>query len=154
MTGGDTIVGAGGPAGHIPVLLDGVLDALQPQAGAIIIDGTFGAGGYTRALLGRGCRVVAIDRDPTAIAGGQALVAEAVGRLTLAEGRFSELDEIARDAGYETADGVVLDIGVSSMQLDIAERGFSFMRDGPLDMRMSRDGVTAADVVNLSLIHI
>ncbi|MGD9739171.1 MAG: 16S rRNA (cytosine(1402)-N(4))-methyltransferase RsmH [Bauldia sp.] len=133
---------------HAPVLLDEVMAALAPAAGAIVIDGTFGAGGYTRALLDRGCRVIAIDRDPDAIAGGEALVREADGRLALVEGRFSALDEIAREAGYEAVDGVVLDIGVSSMQLDIAERGFSFMRDGPLDMRMARSGPTAADVVN------
>ncbi|MCC6735602.1 MAG: 16S rRNA (cytosine(1402)-N(4))-methyltransferase RsmH [Bauldia sp.] len=148
MTGRDSIGIAGGPAGHVPVLLDEVLDALRPQAGQTIIDGTFGAGGYTSAILARGARVIAIDRDPAAIAGGRALVAGAAGRLTLAEGRFSEMDAIAREAGYEAVDGVVLDIGVSSMQLDQAERGFSFMRDGPLDMRMGRDGPTAADVVN------
>ncbi|MCW5718447.1 MAG: 16S rRNA (cytosine(1402)-N(4))-methyltransferase RsmH [Bauldia sp.] len=148
MTGRDSGGIAGGPAGHVPVLIEEVLDALRPAPGEVIIDGTFGAGGYTRAILARGARVIAIDRDPTAIAGGQALAAEASGRLMLAEGRFSEMDAIARDAGYEAVDGVVLDIGVSSMQLDTAERGFSFMRDGPLDMRMGRDGATAADVVN------
>ncbi|MCW5696741.1 MAG: 16S rRNA (cytosine(1402)-N(4))-methyltransferase RsmH [Bauldia sp.] len=139
---------AGGLAGHQPVLLAEVVDALAPTAGGIFIDGTFGGGGYSRALLDRGCRVIAIDRDPAAIAGGAALAAEAGGTLSLHEGRFSAMDEIAREAGYTAVDGVVLDIGVSSMQLDIAERGFSFLRDGPLDMRMGGEGPSAADVVN------
>lgn len=139
---------AAGPSGHQPVLLREVMDALDPAKGAIVIDGTFGGGGYSRALLDRGASVIAIDRDPDAIARGASLAAAARGRLTLTLGRFSALDRIARDAGYEAVDGVVLDIGVSSMQLDDAERGFSFMRDGPLDMRMGRQGPTAADVVN------
>ncbi len=134
----------GGPARHIPVLLDEVAAALSPQPGATIVDGTFGAGGYTRAILGAGAQVIAIDRDPDAIAGGGALVEEAAGRLRLVHGAFSELDRIAE----EPVDGVVLDIGVSSMQLDEAGRGFSFRADGPLDMRMSSDGLSAADVVN------
>jgi 16S rRNA (cytosine1402-N4)-methyltransferase len=134
----------GGLARHIPVLLDEVLAALSPQAGAMIVDGTFGAGGYTRALLAAGARVVAIDRDPEAIAAGAALAEEADGKLRIVQGAFSELDDIAGDK----VDGVVLDIGVSSMQLDEAERGFSFRADGPLDMRMSGKGMSAADVVN------
>ncbi|MBO6716847.1 MAG: 16S rRNA (cytosine(1402)-N(4))-methyltransferase RsmH [Rhizobiaceae bacterium] len=134
----------GGLARHIPVLLDEVIAALAPKAGETIIDGTFGAGGYTRALLEAGANVVAIDRDPQAIAAGKALVDAAGGRLKLVSGVFAELD---RHAG-EPVDGVVLDIGVSSMQFDEAERGFSFRADGPLDMRMGGEGMTAADVVN------
>lgn len=129
---------------HVPVMLPQVLDALGDVSGATIVDGTFGAGGYTRALLDRGANVIAIDRDPDAIRAGQALVAEAKGRLRLVHGAFSALDAHAGEA----VDGVVLDIGVSSMQLDEAERGFSFRHDGPLDMRMAQDGLTAADVVN------
>lgn len=134
----------GGPARHIPVLLPEVLAALAPVPGALIVDGTFGAGGYTSALLDGGADVIAIDRDPDAIAAGAALVARSNGRLELVHGRFSELDTVVP----RSVDGVVLDIGVSSMQLDEAERGFSFRHDGPLDMRMARQGATAADVVN------
>ncbi|WP_040671858.1 16S rRNA (cytosine(1402)-N(4))-methyltransferase RsmH [Nitratireductor indicus] len=134
----------GGPARHIPVLLDEVVAALGPCDGAIFIDGTFGAGGYTGALLNAGASVVAIDRDPTAIDAGQALVAGSGGRLRLVEDRFSNLDAVV-DA---PVDGIVLDIGVSSMQIDQAVRGFSFQKDGPLDMRMERRGMSAADVVN------
>jgi 16S rRNA (cytosine1402-N4)-methyltransferase len=134
----------GGPARHIPVLLDEVVAALGARDGQLVVDGTFGAGGYTQALLARGARVVAIDRDPEAIAAGRALEARSDGRLRLVEGRFSELDTHAG----EPVDGVVLDIGVSSMQLDEAERGFSFRHDGPLDMRMAKAGVDAATVVN------
>ena len=139
---------------HIPVLVPEVLDALFPEGESrptqqTIMDGTFGAGGYTRAILGRsGVQVVVIDRDPTAIEAGQALVAEFSPRLTLLSGKFGDLDELAQSAGFAHVDGVVLDIGVSSMQLDQADRGFSFQTDGPLDMRMSRDGLSAADVVN------
>jgi 16S rRNA (cytosine1402-N4)-methyltransferase len=140
---------SGDAVAHVPVLLDEVLAALEPVADGVFVDGTFGAGGYTRALLGRGAaRVIGIDRDPTAIGRGQDLVAEAAGRLTLVHGAFSELDAHAAAAGATRVDGVVLDIGVSSMQLDEAERGFSFRADGPLDMRMSLDGPSAADVVN------
>ena len=142
---------------HIPVLVSEVLGALfpngagapDPGAAQTIIDGTFGAGGYTRAILALpGVNVVAIDRDPTAIDAGQAVVEEFASRLTLLPGRFGDLDALAREAGHDSVDGVVLDIGVSSMQLDQAERGFSFQTDGPLDMRMSREGPSAADVVN------
>ncbi len=135
---------------HVPVLLPEVLTALIPQAGQRFIDGTFGAGGYTAALLDAApdVRVLAIDRDPTAIAAGQALVHSSGGHLTLMEGRFAELDRLAEVSGFAPADGVVLDIGVSSMQLDDPARGFSFQGDGPLDMRMSREGPSAADVVN------
>jgi 16S rRNA (cytosine1402-N4)-methyltransferase len=134
---------AGGLARHVPVLIEEALGFLAPVAGGLFIDGTFGAGGYTRAILATGASVIAIDRDPTAIA-----AAEPHERLTLVEGRFSDLDEIARTHGHERVDGVVLDVGVSSMQLDTAERGFSFRSDGPLDMRMSNEGPTAADIVN------
>jgi 16S rRNA (cytosine1402-N4)-methyltransferase len=131
------------------VLLSSVLTQLDPQDGAVYIDGTFGAGGYTRAILeAADCRVLAIDRDPTAIAHAKALCADFPGRLTAVEARFSELDAIAETEGVAPVDGVVLDIGVSSMQLDQPERGFSFQTEGPLDMRMSRQGPTAADVVN------
>lgn len=144
------IAEAGVPAAarHVPVLLDEVLAHLEAHRGGVYIDGTFGLGGYSRAILATGAHVVAIDRDPTAIAGGAELVREAAGRLTLCEGRFGELDRIATAAGADAVDGVVLDIGVSSMQLDEAERGFSFRLDGPLDMRMGGSGPTAADVVN------
>jgi len=127
---------------HIPVLLGEVVDAMQPAAGKTLVDGTFGAGGYSRALLERGASVIAFDRDPSAARFARGLPA---GRFRLVERRFSELDE---EVGEAAVDGVVLDIGVSSMQLDEAERGFSFLRDGPLDMRMAAEGPTAADLVN------
>ncbi len=131
---------------HIPVLLAETLDALALREGGLYLDGTFGAGGYTRALLERGARVVALDRDPIAIARGAALVAEFPDRLRLVAARFGALDEFARDL-----DGVALDIGVSSMQLDEAGRGFSLRFDAPLDMRMEGQGPTAADLLaNLS----
>jgi len=141
---GDRKDAGGGPALHIPVLLDEVLRALAPRPGETIVDGTFGAGGYTRAILNVGASVIAIDRDPDAIRNGRALEAANDGRLRLVQGAFSQLDIHANEA----VDGVVLDIGVSSMQLDQAERGFSFRFDGPLDMRMAQAGPTAADVVN------
>ncbi|MDR7040109.1 16S rRNA (cytosine1402-N4)-methyltransferase [Methylobacterium sp. BE186] len=143
--------GRGSPAApHVPVLLGPVLEALDLARPGLSVDGTFGAGGYTRALLAAHPeeRVVAIDRDPGAVAGGQGLVAEAGGRLRLVPGRFGDLDAILPDLGEAGADRVVLDIGVSSMQLDQAERGFSFRHDGPLDMRMERAGASAADLVN------
>ncbi len=134
---------------HIPVLLSEVLAELAPAAGETYIDGTFGAGGYTRAILeAADCRVIAIERDPSAFAAGAPMVEEFGGRLMLAPTTFSDMEEAARTSGVETVDGVVLDIGVSSMQLDDAERGFSFLRDGPLDLRMSQEGPSAADVVN------
>ncbi|HQZ13062.1 MAG TPA: 16S rRNA (cytosine(1402)-N(4))-methyltransferase RsmH [Devosia sp.] len=130
---------------HVPVLLDEVLNALEPLAGARIVDGTFGAGGYSRALLARGASVVAIDRDPNVLPFAERLSAEFPGRFRFVPGVFAELDALAAD---EPVDGVVLDIGVSSMQLDEADRGFSFMREGPLDMRMASSGESAADLVN------
>lgn len=133
---------------HIPVMLDEVLHALRPLEGATIVDATFGAGGYSRALLNAGTSVLGIDRDPDAVAAAQPMLEEFAAGLTLHHGRFSELDAICRSAGHEGVDGVVADIGVSSMQIDQAERGFSFLRDGPLDMRMEQSGPSAADVIN------
>jgi 16S rRNA (cytosine1402-N4)-methyltransferase len=130
-------------APHVPVLMAEVLDALAPAPGQTIVDGTFGAGGYSRAILATGASVVAFDRDPTAARFAADL--EATGRFRLVEATFSRMTEILGEA---SVDGVALDLGVSSMQLDEAERGFSFMRDGPLDMRMGADGPTAADLVN------
>jgi len=136
-------------APHVPVMLAEVLDALSPRDGGVYVDGTFGAGGYTRAILAAAdCRVVAIDRDPAAIAAGHVLEEQFGDRVTLLEGRFSEMESLLEEAGVADVDGIVLDIGVSSMQLDQAERGFSFMRDGPLDMRMGGQGPSAADAVN------
>lgn len=135
--------------GHAPVMLAEMLEALAPRNGAHYIDGTFGGGGYSKAILeSADCRVLGIDRDPDAIARGAALVARYAGRLTLVEGRFSQMDVLLETAGETGSDGVVLDLGVSSFQLDEAERGFSFRNDGPLDMRMGRDGASAADLVN------
>jgi 16S rRNA (cytosine1402-N4)-methyltransferase len=138
---------AGGPARHIPVLLVEAVAALGVHEGGAYLDGTFGAGGYSRAILDKGGRVIAVDRDPEAIEKGAALVASAGGRLVAIPGRFGALDEIARAQGFSSLDGVVLDIGVSSMQLDEAARGFSFRHDAPLDMRMDRQGRTAADIL-------
>ena len=139
---------------HIPVLLKEVLAALSPRAGDVIVDATFGAGGYTRALLDAGATVHGFDRDPTAIEAvhrDAAAWPELAGedpRLILHPRCFSEMTAAMADAGVSRVDGVVMDIGVSSMQLDQAERGFAFSLDGPLDMRMSREGESAADFVN------
>lgn len=134
-------------APHVPVLLGPLLEACAPVRG-VWLDGTFGAGGYARGLLGAGAeRVVGIDRDPEAHRLAAAWL-PGEPRVTLREGTFGELDRIAAEAGAALLDGVVLDLGVSSMQIDVAERGFSFMRDAPLDMRMSSDGESAADLVN------
>lgn len=139
---------AGGPARHDPVLREEVLHALLPQPDCVYLDGTFGAGGYTQALLSiPGTRVVGLDRDPHAIASGRVRFAKHP-HLILREARFSTIEDVAADLGVGAFDGVVLDVGVSSMQLDQAERGFSFRQDGPLDMRMSQDGPSAADIVN------
>ncbi|NJM29488.1 MAG: 16S rRNA (cytosine(1402)-N(4))-methyltransferase RsmH [Rhizobiales bacterium] len=136
-------------ARHVPVMLDEVLRHLAVRDGGIYVDGTFGAGGYSRAILSAAqCRVFGIDRDPDAIRAGASLVAESGGRLKLLHGRFGDLAALLDAEGIGQVDGVVLDIGVSSMQIDDASRGFSFMRDGPLDMRMSQDGPSAADAVN------
>ncbi|CAN7303145.1 16S rRNA (cytosine(1402)-N(4))-methyltransferase RsmH [Phenylobacterium sp. LjRoot225] len=130
------------PSPHKPVLIDEVIAAMKPGPGETVVDGTFGAGGYTRALLATGASVVAFDRDPTAARFAEGLPAD---RFRLIQARFSEMADVV---GEGAVDGVALDLGVSSMQLDEAERGFSFMRDGPLDMRMSDEGQTAADLVN------
>lgn len=131
-------------APHLPVLLDEVIDALALRAGDLYVDGTFGAGGYTRAALARGiAHAYGFDRDPTAIA-----AAFRDARLTLIEERFSQMDEALAARGVSTVDAIALDIGVSSMQLDRPERGFSFQNDGPLDMRMGNDGPSAADFLN------
>jgi len=134
-------------ASHQPVLLDEVVAGLAVQPGTTHLDGTFGAGGYTKALLGAGAgRVIAFDRDPTAIEEGRSLVPDP--RLILIHERFSRMDRALADRGIAPVDGVALDIGVSSMQLDRAERGFSFSKDGPLDMRMSQAGQSAAEFLN------
>ncbi len=147
--GDDSDRAAGGPARHVPVLLEEVLSALAPREGGLYLDATFGAGGYTRALLAAAnTRVLALDRDPAAIAGGAGLVARSQGRLMLEQARFSALAEVASRGGFAAFDGVTFDVGVSSMQIDEADRGFSFRFDGPLDMRMGRDGPSAADLVN------
>ena len=139
-------------APHTPVLLDEVIGALSIQAGDTVVDGTFGAGGYARAMLAVGAgRVIGFDRDPDAIAQGRSLVPDAgsdEGRLTLVEERFSQMDRVLADRGIGLVDAIALDIGVSSMQLDRAERGFSFQADGPLDMRMEKSGPTAAEFLN------
>lgn len=135
-------------APHIPVLLDEVIAALQPRPGMTIVDATFGAGGYTAALLEAGAQVHAFDRDPDAIAAGQAMVAQYAGRLALHPARFSAMRSELAALGIAQVDAVVMDIGVSSMQLDQGARGFAFMHDGPLDMRMSQDGESAADFLN------
>lgn len=139
---------AGGLARHLPVMLAEAMGHLGASAGGRFIDGTFGAGGYTRALLSAGADVLAIDRDPAAIAAGRDLEEQSAGRLKLVEGRFSDLEAIAAACGFTPADGVVLDVGVSSMQLDDPARGFSFRQDGPLDMRMGGHGADAAALVN------
>lgn len=162
MTTGNVPGGTSGPEQgqaprHIPVLLREVLDALAPQNDEIIIDGTFGAGGYTSAILDAArCRVIAFDRDDTAIARAAPVLNRFGERLKLIHAPFSDMEDAARQTHVDAggvgtgafADGVVLDIGVSSMQLDEAERGFSFLHDGPLDMRMARDGDSAADFIN------
>src|SRR5947207_14567393 len=136
-------------SGHVPVLLNEVVDALEPRDGGRYVDGTFGGGGYTTAILDRAaCEVIALDRDPDAIAAGQALAERYAPRLRLIEGRFGDMAELLSAEGVEEVDGVALDLGVSSMQFDQADRGFSFRASGPLDMRMERTGRSAADFVN------
>lgn len=133
--------------GHIPVLLAEVLEHLAPNAGETHLDGTFGGGGYARAILERGATLWAIDRDPAAIARGASLAAQYPGRLHLIEGGFGDMLTLLQARGVVALDGVVLDLGVSSFQIDDPARGFSFRNDGPLDMRMGRDGMSAADLV-------
>jgi 16S rRNA (cytosine1402-N4)-methyltransferase len=138
-----------GAGGHVPVLAREVIDALQPRDGGRYVDGTFGGGGYTAAMLDRAdCQVIAIDRDPDAIAAGQSLATRYAPRLRLIEGRFGDMAELLSAEGVEAVDGVALDLGVSSMQFDRSERGFSFRNSGPLDMRMEKSGASAADLVN------
>lgn len=146
---GEAPSAAGGPARHTPVLLSSVLDQLDVKDGGRYIDCTFGAGGYSRAILDAAdCHLLALDRDPTAIEGGRDMVGRYGSRFTLKLSAFGDLADATDEAGFAPADGIVFDIGVSSMQLDEPARGFSFMRQGPLDMRMSADGLSAADVVN------
>ncbi|MBJ3774948.1 16S rRNA (cytosine(1402)-N(4))-methyltransferase RsmH [Acuticoccus mangrovi] len=147
MTHGPAWGNAPPAPGHAPVMLAEVMAALAPQPGEVVIDGTFGGGGYSRAILDAGAGVIAIDRDPAAIERARAMAERAPG-LTVCEGRFGDLDELAEAAGHRNVAGVVLDVGVSSYQLDEADRGFSFRFDGPLDMRMGGEGPTAADLVN------
>ena len=136
-------------SGHIPVMLNEVLEMLSPRDGARYVDGTFGGGSYASAILeAADCQVLGIDRDPDAIARGQVLVERFGGRLTLVQGEFSRMDEFTQSSDAKGIDGVVLDLGVSSFQFDQPARGFSFREDGPLDMRMSLSGESAADVVN------
>ncbi len=135
-------------APHIPVLIDPLIEHVSPVRGTWL-DGTFGAGGYTRALLEAGAiRVLGVDRDPETFERAAGWAAEYGSALTLCAGEFGDLDEIASAQGLSELDGIVLDIGVSSMQIDQAERGFSFMQDGPLDMRMAQTGPSAADLIN------
>ena len=146
MTGSDSHAVAGGPARHIPVLGRRAVEWLGVRDGGLYVDATFGAGGYTQAILAiPGARVIGIDRDQSAIARGSSLVEQARGRLDLVEDRFSNLETIV--GGANRVDGIVFDVGVSSMQLDEVSRGFSFRFDGPLDMRMSGTGPSAADVI-------
>jgi 16S rRNA (cytosine1402-N4)-methyltransferase len=136
---------------HVPVLIDEVIGALELQSDDTVVDGTFGAGGYARAMLAVGVgRVIGFDRDPDAIAEGRSLVPDAIqsGRLALVEERFSQMDRVLAERGIGPVDAIALDIGVSSMQLDRADRGFSFQADGPLDMRMGQSGPTAAEFLN------
>jgi len=147
--GDDHNLAVGGPARHIPVLLDEVLAALDVHSGGLYLDGTFGAGGYARGILNvEGARLIALDRDPNAIASAAPLVAQMGERLSLVQTRFGDLAKTVRELNLGGLDGITLDIGVSSMQLDEAERGFSFRFDGPLDMRMEQAGRSAADIVN------
>jgi 16S rRNA (cytosine1402-N4)-methyltransferase len=143
------VSGVNAAAPHVPVLLAEVLAGLDPKPGETHVDGTFGAGGYAQGLLEKGAsRVYAFDRDPDAIEEGEALAASSGGRLTLVPERFSRMRQALAARGVSEVDGVTLDIGVSSMQLDRAERGFSFQADGPLDMRMGREGRSAGDFLN------
>ncbi len=134
---------------HTPVLLNEVVKALAPKSSDIYVDGTFGAGGYTTALLEAAeCVVWAIDRDPETLTRGEALAERFHGRLHLVQGRFGNMAELLAEHGVTAVNGVALDLGISSMQIEDRTRGFSFLRDGPLDMRMERSGRSAADIVN------
>jgi 16S rRNA (cytosine1402-N4)-methyltransferase len=137
------------PAEHRPVMVREVIAVIEPKDGGVYVDGTFGAGGYSRALLeAAACRVCAIDRDPAVMTAGKALARRFPGRLTLITGRFGDMEQLLRPHGLDAVDGVALDLGVSSMQLADAARGFSFRFDGPLDMRMGPDGPSAHEVIN------
>ncbi|MEM6491666.1 MAG: 16S rRNA (cytosine(1402)-N(4))-methyltransferase RsmH, partial [Pseudomonadota bacterium] len=134
---------------HIPVLAAEAAEALAPRADARIVDATFGAGGYSRVLLAAAdCRVLGLDRDPDAAPRARPLSEAYPDRFVFRAGRFGAMDALAAEAGFAPADGVAMDLGTSSPQLDDAERGFSFMRDGPLDMRMEKAGPSAAEIVN------
>jgi 16S rRNA (cytosine1402-N4)-methyltransferase len=147
-SGGGAPAAAGGPARHIPVLGSRAVEYLAVRPGGVYVDATFGAGGYARAILASAdAKAIGIDRDASAIARGADLLEQAEGRLVLVQDRFSNLAAVARRCGFPAVDGVVLDLGVSSMQLDEAERGFSFRLEGPLDMRMDRSGPSAGDVI-------
>jgi 16S rRNA (cytosine1402-N4)-methyltransferase len=149
MASSDSNAVAGGPARHIPVLVRRAVEWLAVRDGGLYVDATFGAGGFSRAILATpGARVIGIDRDRNAVALGAGLVSEAQGRLDLVEDQFSNLSAVVAESGAPVVDGIVFDLGVSSMQLDQAARGFSFRLDGPLDMRMGQEGPSAADVVN------
>lgn len=138
-------------ASHLPVMLNEVLEAMQPKRGEVYVDGTFGAGGYSRALLEAAeCKVYAIDRDPNVAVFAEKLTREFPSRFMLLAGTFGDMVELLQAQGIQSVNGIVLDVGVSSMQIDEAHRGFSFMKDGPLDMRMSGKGISAADIVNNS----
>ncbi|MGE5503090.1 MAG: 16S rRNA (cytosine(1402)-N(4))-methyltransferase RsmH [Actinomycetota bacterium] len=144
-----TPAGPNAPAPHVPVLLAEVVEALAVHADGTYVDGTFGAGGYSLAILGAApCRVWGIDRDPDAVARGRQVAAAHPGRFDIVEGRFGDMQALLAAHGVNRVDGVALDVGVSSMQLDQAGRGFSFAKDGPLDMRMEQAGPSAADLVN------
>ncbi len=135
---------------HVPVLVREVVEGLGVRAGGIYLDGTFGAGGYASAILGEAeCSVLGIDRDPFAVDRGEAVARRYPGRLTVVRGRYGDMDALLAERGLGPVDGVALDIGTSSMQIDDPARGFSFLRDGPLDMRMEREGESAADAVNI-----
>lgn len=134
---------------HVPVLLDEVVAALTPRDGEVMVDGTFGGGGYTSALLkAANCSIYGIDRDPAALQRGAEMVARFQGRLTLIAGQFGSMQDLLLARGVEAVDGVALDVGLSSDQIEEAERGFSFQKDGPLDMRMGSTGISAAGIVN------
>ena len=134
---------------HVPVMLNEVIRAMSPRDGEVYVDGTFGAGGYSRALLEScACRVYAIDRDPNVAHFAQQLEERFADRFVLLAGCFSDMIRLLAAQGVDRVNGIMLDIGVSSMQLEQAERGFSFRNDGPLDMRMAQSGMSAADVVN------
>ena len=149
MAGRGSTAAVGGPARHIPVMLSEVLAQLDPKDGEIIVDGTFGAGGYSQAILeSADCKIIAIDRDPEAFRLSGELATAYPGRVLAVLGRYSEMVELAASEGFNSVTGVVLDLGVSSMQLDEPSRGFSFSQDGPLDMRMGQGGASARDIVN------